>query len=88
MEGIREKFLWRKAFLSKVVGYACHFKKKNLSISTFLEFLEYWKFGRPRFFFFFKYGCYFMHLPIHAELEQLNSLINLSDYSLTDHVPQ
>ena len=88
MEGIREKFLWRKAFLSKVVGYACHFKKKKSLYQHFSRISRILKIRKATFFFFFKYGCYFMHLPIHAELEQLNSLINLSDYSLTDHVPQ
>ena len=82
MEGIREKFLWRKAFLSKVVGYNCHFKKKNLSISTFLEFLEYWKFREATFFFFY-YGRYFMRLSIHAELEQLD-FVNKSIWLLFD----
>ena len=88
MEGIREKFLWRKAFLSKVVGYACHFKKKKSLYQHFSRISRILKIPEGHVFLSFLYGCYFMYLPIHAELEQLNSLINLSDYSLTDHVPQ
>ena len=53
MEGIREKFLWRKAFLSKVVGYACHFKKKKSLYQHFSRISRILEIRKATFFLFF-----------------------------------
>ena len=53
MEGIREKFFWRKAFLSKDVGYACHFKKKKSLYQHFSRISSILKIRKATFFFFF-----------------------------------